>query len=121
MSKSEKLKYTETELQRLRESSTRVYLKNVMEKLFREKWEEHLTKLLAGDRRTLDLCARYLAKNLDFFPLLHTLCLVTSQRFDMTEKERTKAADSWMCWYNQNKDQLVWNIEYERWEMPPPP
>ncbi len=117
MAKSGKIKYTESEIRRLSGTSTKVYFRNVMQKLFRERWEDHLKKLLGGDRETLDLCAAHLTKNLDFFPLLHTLCLVTGQRFDLNEKDRSRAADLWVCWYNEGRDRLEWNAKEEHWQV----
>ncbi len=96
-------------------SSTRVYLRNVMQRVFPGKWSDHLRKLMSGDRATLDLCARHLEKNLDYFPLLHTLCLVTGRRFDLAPGDRFKAADAWVCWYDENKDRLAWDEKEERW------
>lgn len=119
MEKDGKIKFTESELKRMSGAPTKVYLRKTMTKLFRNRWEEHLTKLLSGDRETLDLCAQHLKGNLDFFPLLHTLCLVTGQQFDLKDKNHVRAADSWMCWFDENKERLAWNLELEHWEVKP--
>lgn len=116
--KHPKIKYSETEFRKLGGKSTNVYLKSVMQKLFRDKWSTHLDKLLSGDRATLDLCAENLSHNLDFFPLLHTLCLVTGQRFDLNEKDHAKAADAWICWYEDNRQRLAWNRDDGVWRVP---
>lgn len=113
----DRIRITDTEARRLREASTKVYFRDVMRKLFQDRWEEGLERLLSGDRRTLELCAERLAKNLDFFPLLHTLCLVTGQRFDLQEKDRTRAADAWICWYQEHRDRLFWDPEREVWRV----
>ena len=115
MNKSGKIKFSQGELRRLSRKSTKIYLKNVMKKLFSTDWEASLEKLLSGDRETLNFCADCLNENLDFFPLLHTLCLITHQRFDLDETDRTKAADSWVCWYKENKDRLTWDAKGETW------
>lgn len=119
MGKEGKIKVTETDLRRFKGVSTKVYLKNVMLKLFRSRWEDHLRKLLGGDRATLDLCASSLSANLDFFPLLHTLCLITGRRFDLDEKDPLHAADKWICWFETNKSLLAWNVGEEIWQVKP--
>lgn len=116
MRKTEKLRMSPTEMRRLHRVSTKVYLKSVMQKVFRDRWEESLKKLLTGDRPTLDFCARQLNKNLDFFPLLHTLCLVTGQKFDLGAEDPAHAADAWLCWFEGNRERLEWNIEEELWK-----
>jgi len=98
--------------------STRVYMENVMQKVFHRNVDDHLSKLLAGDRETFDRCAAFLAKNLDYFQLLHTLCLVTGTRFDLEKSDPIKAADAWVCWWQENKDRIVWDAEAERWKTP---
>jgi len=115
MAKKDRIRISDTEAQRLKGASTKVYFRNVMKKLFPDRWEEHLDKLLSGDRGTLDSCAEQLTKNLDFFPLLHTLCLVTGQRFDLQEKDRARAADAWLCWFEENRDRLQWDPAQELW------
>ncbi len=115
MARKDRIRITETEAKRLKGASTKVYLRDVMRKVFPDRWEEHLNSLLSGDRETLDFCARQLTKSLDFFPLLHTLCLVTGQRFDLQEKDRAKAADAWLCWYEENRDRLSWDPRQELW------
>jgi hypothetical protein len=116
MARITKIRVTDTELRRLERSNTKVYLSGVMQKLFRSKWEEHLKKLLTGDRATLDLCAQQLSQNLDFFPLLHTLCLITGKRYDLDAKDHVKAADQWVCWFGENKDRLAWDGDHEIWK-----
>jgi hypothetical protein len=113
--KDTKLKFSEEDARKLSGQNTKVYLKSVMQKLFRDKWAGNLDKLLSGDRATLDTCAAHLSKNLDFFPLLHTLCLVSGQKHDLNEKDHTKAADGWLCWYADNKTQLAWDTDLEHW------
>lgn len=98
-------------------NSTRIYMENVMQKVFRRDVEGRLAKLLAGDRETLDHCAGFLAKNLDYFQLLHTLCLVTGTRFDLESPDPTKAADAWVCWWQENHDKLEWDSGAERWKV----
>lgn len=98
--------------------STKVYLENVMKKVFPESKEDHLKKLFSGDLDTLDKCAQYIAKHLDYRQLLHTLCLVTGTRFDLEFDNPVKAADRWLTWYELYKDKLVWDKEYERWNRP---
>jgi hypothetical protein len=115
MTEKQKIKYSEDEFKKLSMKSTHLYFKSVMQKIFREKWSQYLEKLLSGDRATLDTCAAHLSKNLDFFPLLHTLCLVSGQKHDLNEKDHTKAADAWLCWYADNKGQLEWDTELEHW------
>ncbi len=119
MSRGDRIRISDSEVKRLKEASTKVYFRSVMRKLFADQWEEHLGKLLAGDRQTLDACAAHLTKNLDFFPLLHTLCLITGRRFDLDEKDRAKAADAWLCWYEENRDRLVWDAQQEIWRPHP--
>jgi len=115
MTDSKKLKFTDTEIQSLKAKETKVYLQSVMQKVFRNKWEEYLEKLLAGDRKVLDLCANQHTKNLDFFPLLHTLCLITGRKDDLDEKDPARAADRWLTWYSENRDRLAWSKESETW------
>jgi len=115
MARKERIRITDTEAQRLKGASTKVYFRSVMRKLFPDGWEERLNKLLSGDRETLDACAGQLTRNLDFFPLLHTLCLITGQRFDLQEKDRAKAADAWLCWYEENRERLSWDPRQELW------
>ncbi len=114
-SKETKLRFSDEEFRKLSGQPTKVYLKTVMQKLFKDKWSAHLDKLLSGDRPTLDACAEQLTRNLDFFPLLHTLCLVTAQKFDLNEKDHVKAADAWLCWFSDRKADLVWNEEDQVW------
>ena len=97
--------------------STGVYLANVMQKVFRKNVPDHLAKLLSGDRETLDRCAEFLAKNLDYQQLLHTVCLITGKKFDLEHKDPVRGADAWVCWWGENKDRLVWNVEQERWSV----
>lgn len=115
-----KLRMTETEIKKLQGKATNVYFKSVMQKVFRDKWSQHLDKLLSGDRATLDLCADSLSHNLDFFPLLHTLCLVTGQKFDLDQKNHAKAADSWLCWYDEVRQRLTWNGDDGVWHAAKP-
>lgn len=115
----EKLRYTSDEHRQMASLSTQVYIKSVMQKLFQEHWSDYSQKLFSGDRTTLDLCVNYLAKNLDFFPLLHTLCLVTGQKFDLDQKDPVKAADAWLCWFSENKSRLAWDKEQELWRVDP--
>ncbi len=116
MKRDDRIRITDTEARRLRGASTKVYFRSVIQKIFpKPQREEHLEKLLGGDRETLDACARHLSKNLDFFPLLHTLCLVTGQRFDLQVKDPAKAADAWLCWFGENRDRLVWDPKQELW------
>ena len=117
MDKDGKIKFSQGELRRLSRKSTKIYLKNVMKKLYSTDWEASLEKLLSGDRQTFDFCARCLGENLDFFPLLHTLCLITHQRFDLEDEDRAKAADAWVCWYNENKNRLIWDLKGEFWTV----
>ncbi len=117
--KTPKIKFSETEFKKLSAKSTNIYFKSVMQKLFRDQWSQHLDKLLTGDRATLDLCARQLAVNLDFFPLLHTLCLVTGQKFDLDEKDHVKAADAWLCWFDDARPRLAWNADDGVWRAAP--
>jgi len=114
--RNQKLKMSETEIKKLSAKSTNVYFKSVMQKVFRDKWSQHLDKLLSGDRATLDLCAESLSHNLDFFPLLHTLCLVTGQKFDLNERDHAKAADAWLCWYDENRQRLSWSAGDGVWQ-----
>jgi hypothetical protein len=114
--KETKTKFTADDAKKMSGQPTKVYLKSVMQKIFREKWATHLDKLLSGDRATLDLCAQHLSKHLDFFPLLHTLCLVTGQKHDLNEKDHAKAADAWLVWYADNKSRLEWNADDEVWK-----
>ena len=102
---------------RLKGKETGVYLGEVMKKVFSERWEEHLKKLLGGDPETLDYCAQRLKQNLDFYPLVHTLCLVTGQKFDLEEKDKLKAADKWLEWYGENKESLAWSKDTEVWRV----
>jgi hypothetical protein len=118
MTRKNRIRLTDTEARRLSGASTKVYFRSVMRKLFPDQWEEHLQKLLSGDRATLDFCAEQLTKNLDFFPLLHTLCLVTGRRYDLQAMDRARAADAWLCWYDENRDRLVWDKEQEIWQIP---
>ncbi len=117
-SKETKIKFSDEEFKKLSGQPTKVYLKTVMQKLFRDKWSVHLDKLLGGDRATLDACADQLARNMDFFPLLHTLCLVTGQKFDLDERDHAKAADAWLCWYDENRQRLSWNADDGVWHAP---
>lgn len=117
MGRIERIRFTNRERQKLKSANTRVYFRDVMKKLFRSKWEEHLNKLLSGDQETLDLCSKHLESNLDFFPLLHTLCLVTGRRFDLDEKDPSRAGDAWICWYRENRDRLVWDAKKELWKI----
>ena len=117
MTEKGKIKFTKTELRSLKGKETRVYLQSVMKKLFQERWEDSYKKLLAGDRDTLDYCASQLKINLDYFPLLHTLCLITARRDDLEEKEPVKAADSWITWYSENKGSLVWDKPMGLWKV----
>ncbi len=113
--KDTKTKFTAEDARKLSGQPTKVYLKSVMQKVFRDKWAANLDKLLTGDRATLDTCAQHLSKNLDFFPLLHTLCLVSGQKHDLNEKDHAKAADGWLIWYADNQGQLTWDAELEHW------
>ncbi len=115
--KMPKIKFSETEFKKLSAKSTNIYFKSVMQKLFRDQWSQHLDKLLTGDRTTLELCARQLAVNLDFFPLLHTLCLVTGQKFDLDQKDHVKAADAWLCWFDESRPRLAWNTDDGVWRV----
>lgn len=99
------------------QQNTRVYMENVMQKVFRRNTQEQLQKLLAGDRETFLKCAEFLSKNLDYHPLLHTLCLITGKRFDLEEKDPAKAADLWVCWWQENQERLAWDPESERWTV----
>ncbi|MBI4564953.1 MAG: hypothetical protein HY716_09710 [Planctomycetes bacterium] len=118
MAGKEKTKTGPQEPRKLSHQTTKVYLDAVMQKLFKDRWPKQLEALLAGDLGTLDLCAQHLAKNLGFFELLHILCLVTSTRFDLEEKDRVKAADMWLCWYGENKSKLEWDKKDEIWRLP---
>lgn len=118
MAGGEKIRFSRTERISLKDKETKVYLKSVMEKLFRERWEKHLKGLLGGDDETLALCAKHLAGNLDMFPLLHTLCLVTGRKFDLEEEDPAKAADKWLMWYEENKSRLEWDSERGEWKVP---
>ena len=113
--KDTKTKFTAEDARKLSGQPTKVYLKSVMQRVFRDKWAANLDKLLTGDRATLDICTQHLSKNLDFFPLLHTLCLVTGQKHDLNEKDHTKAADAWLCWYADHQNQLLWDAELDHW------
>ncbi len=113
--KTEKMKVTETERRRLSAQPTKVYLNSVMQRLFKEKWAQHLDLLLSGDRDTLDLCAQALSKDLSFFQLLHVLCLVTGTQFDLREKDPARAADAWLVWYGERKAKLSWDEKDEVW------
>ncbi|MBI2932850.1 MAG: hypothetical protein HYY16_14480 [Planctomycetes bacterium] len=115
--KHPKIKFSETEIRRLSGKTTNMYFRSVMQKVFREKWSHHLERLLSGDIATLDLCAENLSHNLDFFPLLHTVCLVTGQKFDLDEKDHAKAADAWLCWYEEHRGRLGWNVEMGAWQV----
>lgn len=112
-----KIKFTKTELRSLKGKETRVYLEEVMKKLFVERWEKNLKKLLTGDAETLDYCASQLKSNLDFFPLLHTLCLITGRRDDLEHKEAAKAADAWVTWFQENRSRLQWDKSLELWKV----
>ncbi|GEM_PF-7064098 len=103
---------------RTQPQNTRIYMENVMQRVFRRNVPDHLAKLLSGDRETLEKCAEFLSKNLDFHQLLHTLCLITGQRFDLEERDQAKAADAWVCWWQENKERLAWSAENERWAIP---
>src|SRR5262245_2177089 len=116
-SKDTKLKLSDEEVKKLSGAPTKTYLKSVMQKLFKDKWSLHLDRLLSGDRDTLETCAGQLAKNLDFFPLLHTLCLVTGQRFDLNEKDHVKAADAWLCWFSDHSADLRWDDDEQVWRV----
>lgn len=120
MAEAKKIKFSETEKQSLKGKETGVYLASVMQKVFRTDWEKHLKCLLTGDRDTLDTCAKHLARNLDLFPLLHTLCLVTDRRYDLEVKDPVKAADRWVTWYSENEASLVWDGDREVWILPRP-
>jgi hypothetical protein len=115
--KDTKIRFSEEDARKLSGQPTKVYLKSVMQKIFRDKWAANLDKLLAGDRATLDLCAQHLSRHLDFFPLLHTLCLVTGQKHDLNEKDHAKAADGWLVWYADAKANLAWDEEDELWKV----
>lgn len=115
--KETRIRYTESEIKKLSGQPTKVYLKTVMQKLFKDKWASNLEKLLAGDRATLETCAQHLAQHLDFFPLLHTLCLITGQKFDLSEKDHAKAADAWLVWFAENKSRITWDDEKELWAV----
>ena len=117
MTSQGKINFSPTEMRSLKAKETKVYLKSVMEKLFRTKWEKHYKGLLAGNRETLDLCASHLNKNLDLFPLLHTLCLITGQKFDLEEKDPAKAADLFLVWFEENKGKLKWDKEWGSWKV----
>ena len=119
MTSKGKIKFSQTEMRSLKGKETKVYLKSVMEKVFRARWEKHYKGLLNGDRETLDLCARHLTENLDLFPLLHTLCLITGQKFDLEEKEPAKAADQWLVWFQEQKKSLNWDKEDGLWRESP--
>lgn len=97
---------------------TRLYMESAIQRVFRRNVPDHLAKLLGGDRETLEKCAEFLAKNLGFHQLLHTLCLVTGKRFDLDERNHVKAADAWVCWWEENKDRLAWDAEDGRWAVP---
>lgn len=116
--KPQKITYSEEEFRKLSGKSTHMYFKSVMQKVFRDKWSQYLDKLLSGDRPTLDLCAENLSHNLDFFPLLHTLCLITGQKFDLQEKDHTKAADGWLCWFEERREALAWDTAEGVWKSP---
>ncbi len=103
---------------RLEGRSTKVYLENVMKKVFPESEGNHLQDLFSGNKDTLETCAGHLAKHLDYRQLLHTLCLVTGTRFDLEFDNPVKAADRWLTWYETHKESLVWDQEYERWNRP---
>lgn len=103
---------------RIEGRSTKVYLENVMKKVFPGAEENRLENLFSGDMETLDLCAAHLAKHLDFRQLLHTLCLVTGTRFDLEMDNPVKAADRWLTWFEMYRDKLVWNKEFEHWNRP---
>lgn len=115
MAGKDKTRFSEEEVRKFSNQSTKVYLNSVMQKLFKEKWSQHLDNLLKGDRATLDLCAMALSKDLSFFPLLHVLCLVTGTRFDLNEKDHVKAADAWCVWYGENKANLAWDDTEGKW------
>lgn len=100
-------------------SSTRVYMEHVMKKVFHGEVTDRLDRLFSGDRETLQECATYLSKKLDYHQLLHTLCLVTGTRFDLEHEDRVRAADGWICWYEENKDRLVWDEAHQRWKVSP--
>jgi len=112
----EKIQYSDADHREMAQLPTQVYIRSVMQKLFRENWNEYMQKLFTGDRDTLDRCVTHLSMNLDFFPLLHTLCLVTGQKFDLDQKDPVKAADAWVCWYKESRDRLVWDKELELWK-----
>lgn len=116
--KETKIRFSQEEFKKLSGAPTKVYLKSVMQKLFKDKWSASLDKLLGGDRDTLDACGKMLSRNLDFFPLLHTLCLVTGQKFDLNEKDHAKAADAWLCWFADHRDDLQWDAEDQVWRAP---
>lgn len=120
MAAKDKTRFTEEEVRKLSHQSTKVYLSSVMQKLFKDKWAEHLDALLRGDRKTLDLCAAHLSKDLTFFQLLHVLCLVTATRFDLQEKDHTKAADMWLVWFGENQGNLVWDDPEGVWKVKAP-
>ncbi len=115
MSRNPKLKVSDTEQRRMSGKATNVYFKSVMQKVFREKWAQHLDRLLSGDAATLAICADNLSHNLDFFPLLHTLCLVTGQKFDLGAADHARAADAWLCWYEENRERLAWSADDGHW------
>lgn len=117
MKDEKRIDFSQSEVRSLKLKETRVYLQSVMRKIFQSGWEDHLKKLLTGDRVTLDLCAKQLTKNLNFFPLLHTLCLVTGRRDDLDEKDPAKAADHWLTWYSEHQDHLVWDPSAEIWRV----
>ena len=117
MAGKDKTRFTEEEVRKLSHQSTKVYLSSVMQKLFKDKWAEHLDALLRGDRKTLDLCAANLSKDLTFFQLLHVLCLVTGTRFDLQEKDHAKAADMWLVWFGENQANLGWDDAEGVWRV----
>ena len=112
------LRISKTEMRQLSKKDTGIYFGEVMKKLFRDEWESHLTQLLAGDRRTLDLCASRLRDHLDFFPLLHTLCLITGRKDDLEEEDPLKAADRWLTWFGEKGEGLAWDMGKGRWTLP---
>lgn len=113
----ETLRISKTEMRQLSKKETGVYFGEVMKKLFREEWESYYTRLLSGDRPTLDLCASRLRSHLDFFPLLHTLCLITGRKDDLEEEDHARAADRWLTWFGEKGDRLIWNGEKGRWTL----
>lgn len=113
-----KVRFTHREMRSLRKKETRLYVQGVMKKAFRAEWKKHLHGLMDGDAATLGECAQLLSDNLDLFPLLHILCLVTGQKFDLDETDPIRAADRWLTWYHENRGRLQWCSEKEMWSLP---